>query len=167
MKKKSKRQLEKQLELRWQYNCKVKDNFRCAICGSKDVKLNCHHIISRHLKLTRWDFQNSILVCPRHHLFDKKISFHGGSLGAIEWLRVNRPEQYSYLIKMIKGGTYKPNQPIWNKVTKTITLLQHRTTNRIRNSNFLLNSKSVSDLFSYRRSFSNFSPGYGWSLSWL
>jgi len=43
----------------WQY--------RCGLCWQNHQSLECHHIIRRRRVLTRWDWRNSIPLCPQCH----------------------------------------------------------------------------------------------------
>lgn len=56
-----------ELDTIWSYNVKVRDGFKCQLCGKKEG-LNSHHIISRiHLSI-RWDVRNGITLCEHCHL---------------------------------------------------------------------------------------------------
>lgn len=41
---------------------------RCIMCGSTS-SLECHHIIKRRFRNTRWDINNGALLCQTHHIF--------------------------------------------------------------------------------------------------
>ena len=44
-------------------------NFRCGMCGLswKQGALECHHIIKRRRKLTRWNWKNGVPLCKECH----------------------------------------------------------------------------------------------------
>jgi hypothetical protein len=65
----SRKKLEQALDIAW--SIKVRSKGFCAVCGPHirhDV-LHAHHIFSRKHKGTRWDLQNGVCLCPRHHLY--------------------------------------------------------------------------------------------------
>ncbi len=47
----------------------------CEYCGT-DKFLNAHHIFSRTNNATRWDFDNGICLCAKHHTFSNDFSAH-------------------------------------------------------------------------------------------
>jgi hypothetical protein len=79
----------------WAQAVKERDNNKCVICGST-IKPNAHHIIVRENELTRHDVNNGLTLCPKHHLFCRKISAHNNPLGLFVWLMKNRQEQLNY-----------------------------------------------------------------------
>ena len=80
----------------WAALVKERDNRQCVICQKKE-RLNAHHIIPREIKELRFDINNGISLCPKHHQFNREISAHGNSFAFIEWFRNNRHKQYKYL----------------------------------------------------------------------
>ena len=60
--------LENKLDTLWAKAVKEKFNNRCAICGT-DKNLQAAHLWSRRNKSVRWDINNGIALCTRHHLF--------------------------------------------------------------------------------------------------
>lgn len=88
------------LHKEWRIKVLERDGHKCVLCG--DIKrVNVHHIISRSVKSLSIDEKNGICVCALHHIFDRKISAHKGSLMFITWLIKNRRKQYNYLIKKL------------------------------------------------------------------
>ncbi len=63
-----------------------RDKYICLMCGGKDKKLNCSHILPREMIETRWDMNNAITLCVRCHKF-AKYSWHLNPLYAVHWLR--------------------------------------------------------------------------------
>ena len=95
----------------------------CAICGETSGEFNNrkirsmgHHLASKELhRLYRYDPRNIIVLCPAHHL-GGDMSPHSHDVCAqaafYEWLRINRPEQYRFMIdcrhdKFDKSWTYR------------------------------------------------------------
>lgn len=87
----------------------IRDNGKCIICDS--IKLpNAHHLINRHHYGTRWEYQGQVLLCSLHHKFSKIMSAHGTPINFSEWLRINRPDQYQWVLDNINKElkmTYK------------------------------------------------------------
>jgi len=84
----------------WANSVKDRDGRKCVICGNTE-RLNAHHIIVRENHETKFDIENGLSLCPKHHFFCRQISAHNNPLGMFMWLETNRPQQLQYLkIKM-------------------------------------------------------------------
>lgn len=46
----------------------IRSKGACCICGSTEV-VQCAHLISRRYLGTRWDQQNAVPLCQKHHMF--------------------------------------------------------------------------------------------------
>jgi len=66
MKKKSKRQLIKKLDIL--FSKIVREGKGCLRCGKK-TNLHCAHIFSRRYMTTRWNLDNAIPLCYACHIF--------------------------------------------------------------------------------------------------
>ncbi|MFW6120728.1 MAG: HNH endonuclease [Petrotogales bacterium] len=55
------------LEMWWRKTVRVVWNNKCAFCGKVSDDLQCHHIIKRRKRLTRYDWRNGILLCSECH----------------------------------------------------------------------------------------------------
>ena len=55
----------------------IRSKGACEVCGTTQ-NLEAHHIIGRRLIPTRWDLQNGLCLCSKHHKFDLHFSAHGG-----------------------------------------------------------------------------------------
>ena len=66
---------------------------RCTICARRGVEI--HHIITKGQKLTAYDIENGIGLCPDHHR-GSDFSAHGTPAKFIIWLAEHRPKQYEY-----------------------------------------------------------------------
>ena len=80
----------------WARQVKVRDEGKCVICGD-NIRLNAHHIIAREVTDLRWDIENGISLCVKHHRFSRVLSAHQNAFLFFMWLREERPEQYKYL----------------------------------------------------------------------
>lgn len=97
MKKKSKKTIEKEKHKKWREKVLERDNHKCQICKKKDGKLDVHHIIPKQFKEVRYDVQNGIVLCFRHHKMGR-FSVHQNAVFFSVWLRVNRRQQYAYVL---------------------------------------------------------------------
>jgi len=71
----------------------------CALgCDECSGPPQAHHLITRWLKPTRHDVRNGIVLCASHHMFSKCLSAHKAPLQFAEWMRINKPEQYEWVI---------------------------------------------------------------------
>lgn len=58
----------------WRRKCLQRDNYRCQVCGRKNIRLNVHHIkgYSKY-PLLRTEISNGITLCSScHYKFHKK-----------------------------------------------------------------------------------------------
>jgi len=80
----------------WAKAVKDRDGWACVVCKDP-LHPNAHHIIVRENHETKFDIQNGLTLCPKHHFFCRQISAHNNPLGLFLWLEKNRPEQLNYL----------------------------------------------------------------------
>lgn len=73
----------------------IKNVGRCEKCNSTGY-LQAHHIQNKTFRGTRLKIENGICLCAKHHAFNN-TSAHK-SLIFYEWLRINKPGQYSWVI---------------------------------------------------------------------
>ena len=88
----------------WKKLIHLEYNHECPICkslglSSEDTILNAHHLISRRVFKYRWNTDNGILICPKHHEFDLLLSAHTAPWGFEEWMKNNLPEKYATWVK--------------------------------------------------------------------
>ena len=86
----------------WAIQVKNRFNNKCAVCG-EPKRLNAHHIIPRENKLFRWDLDNGIALCPKHHQFSREISAHASSFIFHIWLS----NTYSNLFTILLDKYYQ------------------------------------------------------------
>ena len=55
------------LDKLWSLLVKHRAGWRCEYCGSREKVLNSHHIYSRSNRSTRWDLENGVCLCGKHH----------------------------------------------------------------------------------------------------
>jgi hypothetical protein len=80
----------------WADKVKIRDMWSCVICNEK-ARLNAHHIIARENHETKFDVENGISLCPKHHFFCRQLSAHNNPIGFLIWLEKNRPEQLAHV----------------------------------------------------------------------
>jgi hypothetical protein len=85
----------------WAKLIKDKFNNKCIICGSSE-KLNAHHLIPREIKKFKYDLDNGVALCPKHHRFSFELSAHQNPIAFIMWLEKNHPELLKIIKKKIK-----------------------------------------------------------------
>jgi predicted restriction endonuclease len=104
MKIKSKKCIYRQKDIIWKKAVKVRDLYRCQICGVQykegDKGLHSHHIIPRQFENYRWDVDNGLSLCFRCHKVGK-FSPHQNAIWFSQWLKSSKPWQYGYLIDKI------------------------------------------------------------------
>jgi len=66
MAKKSKTNM-KQLDTLWSKIIRKNFDNKCAVCGATPCQ--AHHIFTRSYKSTRWDIDNGIALCYKHHFY--------------------------------------------------------------------------------------------------
>jgi predicted restriction endonuclease len=84
----------------WADSVKKRDG-GCVICGAT-YRLNAHHLIPREVKETKYDIDNGLSLCPKHHMFSRKVSAHNNPLSIVLWLMKNRKWQLDYVLKRLE-----------------------------------------------------------------
>ena len=81
----------------WSIDVRNRDNNICQICGTTKF-LNAHHILPKEAKRyrdLRFDIDNGITLCSKHHKYSYQNSPHKNPLVFITWLIHNKSEQLS------------------------------------------------------------------------
>jgi len=70
----------------------------CCAVNNRDCSgpLEAHHLIGRGHKAFKDDPRNGLLLCWAHH-HGSKLSPHGAPKAFREWLKINRPEQHTWV----------------------------------------------------------------------
>lgn len=94
----------------WHKKVMLLNSNKCAVTGyvngsskenepNKHIILDAHHIECKEVNPSlRFDALNGIALTKSSHKFGRD-SFHKAPLWAAEWLRINRPLQYNYILK--------------------------------------------------------------------
>ncbi len=93
-KKSPNKKLDDKLDKLWSILVKHKAGFKCEYCGSREKRLNSHHIYTRANRSTRWDLTNGVCLCVGHHTFSTKFSAHGTPVEFTEWLYKEKGEVF-------------------------------------------------------------------------
>lgn len=70
----------------------------CIVNDKCRGSLEAHHFISRSKLSTRHKLLNGVLLCTLHHKFSKELSPHMGPIGFSEYLRINYPDKYQWVL---------------------------------------------------------------------
>jgi len=84
----------------WKILIRLEFNNKCPICVQQglpldETGLNAHHLISRRVFKYRWDTENGILICPKHHEFGLELSAHTAPWAFEAWIKDHMPIKYS------------------------------------------------------------------------
>lgn len=103
----SKAKIRRRLFKLWHSKVMLLNGDKCAITGivngsinsqNKASILDAHHIECKEVNPSlRFDAMNGIALSKSSHKFGRN-SFHKAPLWAAEWLRINRPLQYAYVL---------------------------------------------------------------------
>lgn len=92
----------------WSAVVKSRAGFKCEYCGGTK-KLNAHHIYSRGVWPVRWDLDNGICLCVRHHFLGAE-SAHKSPLLFAEWIKEQRGEEWHKRLLQKVRAKEKPNR---------------------------------------------------------
>lgn len=96
---------------------------KCEICDTTK-NLNVHHALSRGNYSTRWYLPNSVVLCVKHHMWDRDLSAHGNPIEFAKWILEKRGIQWWEDLKRQKNE-------IWhNWKTKINEIKEHLEGNR-------------------------------------
>lgn len=109
--------------------CREIANYTCAVCGmkkgdlynGKPQKMDSHHLFSRHFRdcPLKFDIMNLICLCPICHKFGDK-SAHKNPIWFGEWLRLNKPEIYEYVLKHCSDKVDLKNREILYEIERKL-----------------------------------------------
>lgn len=87
--------------LAWRKEVLDIDDNKCIICGDGPKFLNAHHLIPKNFKKWRYDVNNGVALCPKHHILGK-FSAHKNPMWFSRWLRINKNPLYMIVINRLK-----------------------------------------------------------------
>jgi len=86
----------------WANKVKDRDGWCCVVCGNSE-RLNAHHIIARENHETKFEIDNGLSLCPKHHFFCRQVSAHNNPIGLLLWMEKNRPDQLEKVRTMMEA----------------------------------------------------------------
>jgi hypothetical protein len=87
----------------WQAAIRLRDSNKCVICGESKI-VHCHHLFPREIKEFRWNINNGVALCPKHHKFSLEISPHRNPFIFVDWFITNRNIQFNKLMQEYLNG---------------------------------------------------------------
>lgn len=108
----------------------VRKNQTCEYCGKKVgdlslegkplLKVDAHHVQSRKVKDNplKFDIENGICLCPLHHKFSCNESFHRSPVITINWLMINRPKSFKYILENFNVTVDLQNREVLKAIEK-------------------------------------------------
>ncbi len=93
--------------LNWSKAVRERDKNQCFLCGTT-WKLNAHHILPKRMwGAYKYEPRVGITLCCKCHSFGKFSVHRGaGDMLLFEKLKKERPEQYEYLLELIKSEKF-------------------------------------------------------------
>lgn len=95
----SKKVSSKQLDTLWSKKVRELFGHKCAVCGASPVQ--AHHIFTRSYKSTRWNLDNGIALCYRHHFYLEHSKFEEFRDFVINYLGEDKYNEIKELSKQI------------------------------------------------------------------
>jgi 5-methylcytosine-specific restriction endonuclease McrA len=92
----------------WAKAVKERDGFLCVYCGG-DTNLNSHHIFSRSHQGLRYDINNGITLCSKHHVFSTEFSAHKTPAEFIEWVKEKKGLEWYESLRIKAREVFKKN----------------------------------------------------------
>ena len=97
---------EKIQDIAWSKAIKERDN-GCVIGVDCKGYLNAHHIVPREHRKWRWELDNGLTLCVKHHKFCIKLSAHRNAPSFLAWLHRHRP----YVLAL----AYERSEEVWKE----------------------------------------------------
>jgi hypothetical protein len=83
----------KTLDGLWRKAVKKLAGDKCEYCGSTRY-LNSHHIFGRRNFAVRWEVNNGVSLCAKHHEFNNEFSAHQTPTRFKDWITARRGEKW-------------------------------------------------------------------------
>ena len=98
----------KTLDKLWRMAVKKLAGDECEYCGATKY-LNAHHVFGRRNFAVRWEINNGVSLCAKHHTFSNEFSAHQTPTRFKDWIIEKRGQDwYDELNK--QANTVKPNR---------------------------------------------------------
>lgn len=108
-KKPTRKQQMKKYDTKWSYLVKVRAWNKCEIPWCTRWNLNSHHIFTRMNYTTRFDLDNWICLCSRHHTLNPRFSAHKTPTEFTEWIKEYRWEKRYDTLRLKSNQTRDRN----------------------------------------------------------
>lgn len=95
-----KREIKRQFK-EWSTKVKERDGNHCVICQSTNY-IHTHHLFPREIHELRFEIDNGITLCAKHHKYSLEISAHKNPIAFLLWITLNRKEQLMKLLEKYK-----------------------------------------------------------------
>ena len=89
----------------------------CECCGKENCRLEAHHIFTRSRRATRWDLENSLLLCSNCHKFSPVLSAHKSPRDFYKWLEQKKGKKWVDALEKKSNAIFKGN---YEDILKTL-----------------------------------------------
>lgn len=86
---KARRRIELECDKLWSQIVKARAEYSCEKCKRKGY-LNAHHVITRSVKVLRWEVDNGVCLCPGCHTLSSDFSAHKTPIEFVDWFGRDR-----------------------------------------------------------------------------
>jgi hypothetical protein len=103
--------LRKKILKLWAEAVREKENNTCIYCGvkkgdiskvnpSNTVLIDSHHLLQKYIKdcPLKFEIRNGVGLCKSCHKFNGNHSAHKSPIVFYDWLRLNHPDRYNYVL---------------------------------------------------------------------
>lgn len=108
MRKLSKKTLRNKCDSLWSEIIKLRAKGKCEYCRSTS-SLNSHHIFSRSNGSVRYDINNGVCLCAKHHVFDSRFSAHKAPAEFMAWIEDTRGRDWLMALRKKSQTISKSN----------------------------------------------------------
>lgn len=78
----------------------------CEYCGTTSY-LNAHHHYGKRAESVRWDIDNGICLCPKHHVYSSEFSAHQTPAIFVRWINKKRGKAWEDRLRKKHAKTTK------------------------------------------------------------
>ena len=76
----------------WSIAVRARDGNVCSYCFA-DKYVHAHHLFPKEIKEFKFDIDNGIALCAKHHKYDNLFAPHKNALAFVYWMTQNRSQQ--------------------------------------------------------------------------
>lgn len=130
----------------WSERVRKRAGDACEYCGIKKgeihhnkkgeaikTKIDAHHFQSRDVKDSplKFDIYNGVAACPTCHKFGED-SFHRCAPTTMNWLLINHPERYFYVIENHHFKVDLDNRKVLEEIEYQLKTLEHLSLDKLK-----------------------------------